>query len=105
MEKNIKYILWSVIGVMLILFLWWLLKDPTNQFVESTPGEDNKGTDSTVVDVVNIGEKFESFGTSTSGLKGTWTRFRGADFDNIVKNSQPLKNSWSGAQPEIQWSV
>jgi len=55
--------------------------------------------------VVNIGEKFESFGTATSSLKGTWTRFRGADYDNIVKNSVPLKNSWAGNDPEIKWSV
>ena len=63
------------------------------------------GADSTIMDVVNIGENFESFGTSTSTLKGTWPRFRGADYDNIVKKSQPLKNSWSGDQPEILWSV
>lgn len=106
MEKNIKYILWLVIGTMLILFFWWLMKDPTSKFAESIPGEDNRGADSILAGpAVKIGETFQSFATATSNYKGTWTRFRGADYDNIVKNSQPLKNSWSGNQPEILWSV
>ena len=105
MEKNIKYILWTALGILLILFFWWLVKDPTSKFTESIPGGDNRGADSASVQKVNIGEKFESFGTSATNMKGTWTRFRGADFDNIVKKSPPLKNSWSGNQPEILWSV
>ncbi len=105
MEKNIKYILWTVAIAILVLFFWWMFRDPTKKFSESTPGADSRGLDSASAVVVNIGEKFEQFATSESSLKGTWTRFRGADFDNIAKNSQPLKNSWSGNQPEILWSV
>jgi outer membrane protein assembly factor BamB len=98
--------LWAAGVLAVVLFFWWLLKDPTTRFAESIPGEDNRGADSTlVVAPVKIGENFQLFGTGASALKGTWTRFRGADFDNIVKNSQPLKNSWTGNQPEILWSV
>ncbi len=106
MEKNLKYILWSVVAVLAILLFWWMFRDPTGKFAESLPGADNRGKDSVIAGPpVNIGEKFQSFATSTSSLKGTWTRFRGADYDNIVKNSVPLKNSWSGNEPEIKWSV
>lgn len=106
MEKNLKYILWSVVAVLVILLFWWMFRDPTGKFAESLPGADNRGKDSvTTGPPVNIGEKFKSFATSTSSLKGTWTRFRGAEYDNIVKNSVPLKNSWSGNEPEIKWSV
>ena len=106
MEKNIKYILWTTGVVVLVLFFWWLLRDPTSKFAESLPGEDNRGADSTrVTQEVKIGENFQLLGNSTSNYKATWTNFRGADYDNIVKNSQPLKNSWSGNQPEILWSV
>ncbi|MFA5326990.1 MAG: PQQ-binding-like beta-propeller repeat protein [Prolixibacteraceae bacterium] len=105
MEKNSKYILWTVAIAVLLLFFWWMFRDPTNKFTESTPGADNRGADSTLVEAVNIGETFEQFATLESSLKGTWTRFRGADFDNIAKNSQPLKDNWSGNQPEILWSV
>jgi len=90
----------------LLLFLWWLLIDPTSQFAESIPGGDNRGSDSARVSpAVKIGENFQLFGNSTTSFKASWTNFRGADYDNIVKNSQPLKNSWSGNQPEILWSV
>ncbi|MBL7969067.1 MAG: PQQ-binding-like beta-propeller repeat protein [Prolixibacteraceae bacterium] len=106
MEKNLKYILWSVATVLTILLFWWMFRDPTNQFVESIPGEDKGSSDSTqVMEAVKIGEKFQQFATSASSLKGTWTRFRGADYDNIVKNTGPLKNSWSASEPEIKWSV
>jgi len=69
------------------------------------PGEDNRGADSTVSAVVEIGKNFQLFGNSTATSTASWTKFRGADNDNIVKNSSPLKNSWSGNQPEILWSV
>ncbi len=106
MDKQIKYILWLAAISIVALFFWWILKDPTSQFAESLPGEDDRGADSTSVsETVKIGEKFQQFASSSSSLKGTWTRFRGADYDNIVKNSQPLQNSWSGNQPEILWSV
>lgn len=106
MEKQIKYGLWAVGAVILTLFFWWLLRDPTGQFTESIPGGDNRGADSASIGPpVKIGENFQLFGTSQTSFKGTWTRFRGADYDNIAKNSQPLKNSWSGNQPEILWSV
>ena len=98
--------MWLVAILSLLLFLWWLLIDPTSQFAESIPGGDNRGSDSARVSpAVKIGENFQLFGNSTSVYKATWTNFRGADYDNIVKNSQPLKNSWSGNQPEILWSV
>ena len=98
--------MWLVAILSLLLFLWWLLIDPTSQFAESIPGGDNRGSDSARVSpAVKIGENFQLFGNSTTSFKASWTNFRGADYDNIVKNSQPLKNSWSGNQPEILWSV
>ena len=106
MEKNLKYILWSVVSVLAVLLFWWMFRDPTGDFSVSLPGGDKGSGDSTqVLEAVKIGEKFQQFATSTSSLKGTWTRFRGADYDNIVKNTGPLKNSWSANEPEIKWSV
>ena len=106
MDKKIKYGFWIAGMLVLVSFFWWLLKDPTKQFAESIPGEDNRGADSAMVSQpVKIGENFQSFGTSTSTSKATWIHFRGADYDNISKNSVPLKNSWAGNQPEILWSV
>ncbi len=106
MGKFYKYGLWIVATVILALFFWWIIKDPTGHFTTSNPGDDHRGVDSTAVnEVTNIGENFRLFGTSVSNLKGTWTRFRGADFDNIDKKSVPLKSKWSGNQPEIMWSA
>ena len=98
--------MWIVAAVILALFFWWIIKDPTGHFTASNPGDDHRGVDSTAVnEAINIGGNFQSFGTSSSNLKGTWPRFRGADFDNIDKKSVPLKTKWTGNQPEIQWSA
>jgi outer membrane protein assembly factor BamB len=104
--KLYKHGLWIVAAVILALFFWWIIKDPTGHFTASNPGDDHRGVDSTAVnEAINIGGNFQSFGTSSSNLKGTWPRFRGADFDNIDKKSVPLKTKWTGNQPEIQWSA
>ncbi len=106
MKIDIRYIGWLLPALALILLFWWFLRDPTSQFMESLPGLDNRGTDSLLVnETVNIGEKFESFGTVQSDSKSSWTNFRGANYDNICLNSGPLKNSWTENQPVINWSV
>ncbi|MGE5394782.1 MAG: PQQ-binding-like beta-propeller repeat protein [Candidatus Saccharibacteria bacterium] len=106
MKKKTLYGLWALGVVTLVLFFWWLFRDPTSKFAESVPGADNRGADSiSAGGVVEIGKNFQLFGTSTSTSQASWTQFRGADKDNIVKNSVALKDSWSGNQPEILWSV
>lgn len=105
LKKEIQYTIWLILGTLLILLFWWLLKDPTVKFAESIPGQDNRGSDSLVSQNVNIGENFQHFGDAPSDSKSSWTNFRGVNYDNIAVNSVPLKNSWSGSQPEINWSV
>jgi len=41
--KLSKYGIGITSAVLLILFFWWLKKDPTAQFAESIPGADNRG--------------------------------------------------------------
>ncbi len=106
MKFNRNNIGWPLATLVFILFFWWLLRDPTRHFTESVPGLDNRGTDSILVnEVVKIGEKFQFFGNSQAVSKATWTNFRGANYDNITTTSGSLRNSWSGNQPEILWSV
>ena len=106
MKINIRYIGWLLPALALSLFFWWLLRDPTNQFHESLPGEDNRGIDSALVnETVNIGEKYQLFENTLPVSSSSWTNFRGANYDNICVNPGPLKNSWSDNQPVITWSV
>jgi outer membrane protein assembly factor BamB len=101
-EKNI---LISVSGIAIIAFLFWFFYNPVSDFTVSLPGADNRPDSSEAnAEVVNIGEKFEKFADFESSLTGKWTRFRGADFDNIVKDNTPLINSW-GEGPKIKWKV
>ena len=38
-------------------------------------------------------------------LSGSWPRFRGASFDNIVSENTPLKDSFNGVPPAPLWQV
>lgn len=106
MKKELKIIAWLLISLAGILLAFWLFRDPTAKFAESIPGQDNRGKDSVLVsENVNIGEKFQSFATLPAQPGASWTCFRGANRDNICTTSVPLRNSWSGSQPEVNWSV
>ncbi len=87
-------------------FVFWLGNDPVKKMKPSTPGEDNREKGSLVQEIIKIGEKFQLFGESKeSNFSGTWPRFRGANYDNIVSEKQNLKDSWNADEPKIRWSV
>ena len=87
-------------------FIYWLTADPVKILDISVPGEDNRGNGSLVEEIIDIGERFQLFGkVGESNFIGTWPRFRGVNFDNIVCEKQNLKDKWGNDDPEILWSV
>jgi len=89
----------------LTVFIYWFLYNPTADFSVSLPGMDNRPVIAEGdMEVVKIGASFMEYATHHSELQGTWTRFRGADFDNINKETIPLIDNW-GAGPDIKWEV
>jgi len=56
-------------------------------------------------EVVDIRGSFEKFDGATSSIPGAWPRFRGAAFDNIVRDSPPLADRWPEGGPKALWSV
>ena len=88
------------------VFGYWMLHDPVKGFSLNEPGLDNRpaaGDGSN--EIINIGESFINYHGVTSELSGKWNRFRGADFDNINKESIRLIDNWGGKSPEILWEV
>ena len=89
----------------IIVFVYWFLYNPTKDLSTSLPGMDNRPVLAEGdLENVKIGASYMSYTTHISNLKGSWTRFRGADFDNINKEKIPLINSW-GEGPDILWQV
>ena len=87
-------------------FSYWMIHDPVEAFSVSMPGMDNRpARKSGTAELVRIGEHFNHYADQSSVLKGKWTRFRGAGFDNINKEDIPLINSFGPAGPDIQWQV
>ncbi len=92
------------IGLAAIIF--WLIYNPTNSFKLSIPGMDNRNDSILVMsENVSIGEDFILFSEKKSKLTGKWTRFRGADFDNINKENTKLIDRFPIDGANIIWKT
>ncbi len=104
MNKKSSNIIIGLASLLAIsIFISWLVYDPVQDLVASTPGLDNRpAVDKASVDQVTIGEKFKSYIEHTSELTGKWTQFRGANFDNVSKETVKLVDK-IGPEPKIMW--
>ena len=105
--KRIKIIIATTTGISLLLLLFWLFNDPTNDFVVYKPGMDQlkAKTDSANTENVIIGEHFAKLTDYSSKLTDKWPSFRGANHDNIIKTNYPINENWKVKAPKINWSV
>ncbi len=87
-----------------VLFWWLLSPGPYNHSVR-IPGTDNRPPLAVRSDSVVIGEFFDTMGFISDIAYGEWPRFRGVDFDNIVKDTVPLAESWDTAGPAVVWQT
>lgn len=89
------------------LFIWWLTLDPTVSFTKSIPGMDRDSSRSYIIEEtpVSIGEHFRYGIGLPSKHPGAWPQFRGADSDNICKDSIKLANVWHEDGPEVLWKI
>ena len=90
----------------LVFFLWWLSYNPVGDFAAALPGADNRPPRAdSALEQVSIGELFFDAGGTITGLRESWPRFRGADFDNTSKSPVKLIDGFAGRVPPIVWSV
>lgn len=105
LKKNLEHIVLSIIVIIsVIAFIVWFTYNPVKDFSVSNPGLDNRPPRDSSSEIVNIGERFDEYSATNSILTGKWTRFRGADYDNIDKQNIPLIDNW-GDEPKIEWKV
>lgn len=80
----------------------WHVYDPAPKaLVVQEPGADNRPEGlERVVGEVRIGEFFMEYGKSESALNGSWAKFRGKDFSNIVAE----KIEVTAADYPVEWS-
>jgi outer membrane protein assembly factor BamB len=100
-----KILVLTIASIGMAVLMYWLLYNPVQDLSINEPGLDNRpDKDSISSENIVIGEKFTKFIDHSSTLTGKWSRFRGADFDNINKEKIKLINSWE-ERPKILWSV
>ncbi len=93
----------SITLAFILLIIWWqsgagaLLAEPR------VPGLDNRPDGDAAAIDVTIGEFFETYATETTSSENDWPRFRGENFDNIVKDPTPLADTWPAEGPRIVW--
>ena len=97
-KKN-RIIIGVVIAVFTIVLFWWLLKDQPFDLSERVPGMDNRPKMVPRSDSVIIGQFFDTLAEPDEIIAGDWPRFRGADFDNISKDTTPLAETWDTSGP------
>ncbi len=96
---------------LLLLYLWFNF-NPVKHLTERIPGMSgepltdslsNGQSQSSGTSV--IGAFFATYDGVPSSIQGTWSRFRGDDFDNINKESIPLTSFTNQDTPTIHWSI
>jgi outer membrane protein assembly factor BamB len=98
-------IIGSVVALFAISFSWWILVKSSYNVVERIPGMDNRPPQKQISDSVVIGEYYDTLGIIENILPGSWPCFRGADFDNISKDTTPLAEAWDTSGPRIIWQT
>lgn len=95
----------SLLAALLCLFYWFTL-DPARSLQASLPGGDGRPKDAAgkgkVVDLRGV---FTVGDGAPADLPGAWPRFRGPDYDNIVKGDLRLAGAWGAEGPKRLWSV
>ncbi|MDE5416462.1 PQQ-like beta-propeller repeat protein [Labilibaculum sp. DW002] len=102
LKRRDKGFISLAIIIALVLFVYWLAYNPVKNIHASIPGMDNRPKQSASSERVLIGEGFDFYIEHSSELKGKWTQFRGADFDNVSKETVKLVDK-IGPEPKIMW--
>lgn len=107
-RSAIPAILLCLLSIMAAIpLLWmWLAAPSAFEIQTRAPGGDGAPaqlqSEQRAVDLEGVFQEFEGV---PSAQDGAWPRFRGPDFDNIVKDSPPLAESWGASGPPILWGV
>jgi len=108
-NKNIKkadkntVVIAAVVIVFFIILALWFSNDFPYPVSERIPGLDNRPRLISESDTVNIGSNFDFFTKLDDSIPGSWPRFRGSDYDNIIKDVTPIADSWGTSGPPVVW--
>jgi outer membrane protein assembly factor BamB len=87
-------------------FVWWIADDhQKSEILLRVPGMDNRPKAEPRSDSVIIGEFYDTLKPFDEVAYGDWPRFRGADYDNICKDSLPLADKWDSSGPPVVWKA
>lgn len=102
----LKYIPLLLTLLIISSILYFLLSNPTKDFVLLEPGMDGYIDPETIEENIIIGKHFEEL-SKLQDFSGTenWIQFRGEESNNIYNSDISIIDNFNQSQPEILWSV
>jgi outer membrane protein assembly factor BamB len=92
--------------ILTVILVWWMADDHYQaDLVMRVPGMDNRPKIEPRSEEIIVGEFFDTLGTFDEFVPGEWPRFRGINFDNIVRDTFEIAESWDTAGPPVVWKV
>jgi len=85
--------------------VWWFGVAPPQSLDLRLPLEEPAASAGETAPAVSIEGRFTRFDGAPADIGGAWPRFRGADFDNVCKDSVRLAEDWGPAGPAVLWAV
>lgn len=97
----------AVTAVLAGVALWmWFVHDAEPGMNVRLPGADGTPAgEKGKIKKVDLKGRLEQFDGVAADLPGAWTRFRGADCDNVRKDGPPLADAWPKDGPPVLWKV
>lgn len=88
------------------VFWSWMSLPSVVEVTVRVPGADGAPPESSGTEAeTDLAGQFRQFDGTPAQISGAWPRFRGPDFDNIVKDGIPLKDRWPDGEPREAWRV
>ena len=106
LKKNNTLLTGVTAVILTCILVWWMAEDhyPAD-LVMRVPGMDNRPKIEPRSEDIIVGEFFDTLGTFDGFVPGEWPRFRGNNFDNIVRDTFEMAESWDTAGPPVVWKV
>jgi hypothetical protein len=110
LKKNNTLLTGVTAVILTVILVWWMADDhyPAD-LVMRVPGMDNRPKIEPRSENITVGEFFDSLGTFDELVPGEWPRFRGINFDNIVRDTFEMANRgillspWS--EGDFRWAA
>jgi len=102
--KNNRLLTGASAVIFTAVLVWWFTGDHyPSELTVRVPGMDNRPKAEPRSEDIIVGEFFDTLGVFDEMEAGEWPRFRGSNFDNIVRDTFEMALLWDSTGPPVVW--